>query len=108
MTRLHIKRGIACLLLATFAQAQSPDTRQPVGTDQLVAARKSNFLRELDSSLEAVVAKVSPAVVQIVVTGYGPLEDHGHTNTAVIVREHAIGSGVIVDPDENIMTNPPG
>src|ERR1700674_925398 len=105
MTRLHIKRGIACLLLATCAQAQSPDTRRPVGTDQLVAARKSNFLRELDSSLEAVVAKVSPAVVQIVVTGYGPLEDHGHTNTAVIVREHAIGSGVIVDPGGYIMTN---
>src|ERR1700694_3590664 len=105
MTRLHIKRGIACLLLATFAQAQSPDTRRPVGTDQLVAARSSNLLRELDSSLEAVVAKVSPAVVQIVVTGYGPLEDHGHTNTAVIVGEHAIGSGVIVDPDGYIMTN---
>jgi serine protease Do len=105
MTRLHIKRGIACLLVATFAQAQSPDTRRPLATDKPVAARSSNFLRELDSSLEAVVAKVSPAVVQIVVTGYGPLKDHGHTNTAVIVREHAIGSGVIVDPDGYIMTN---
>src|ERR1700704_1946045 len=105
MTRLHIKRGIACLLLATFAQAQSPDARRPLATGKPAAARSSNFLRELDSSLEAVVAKVSPAVVQIVVTGYGPLEDHGHTNTAVIVREHAIGSGVIVDPDGYIMTN---
>src|ERR1700694_5371342 len=104
MTRLHIKRGIACLLIATFAQAQSPDTRR-VAADKLAAAKSSNFLRELDSSLEAVVAKVSPAVVQIVVTGYGPLEDHGHTNTAVIVGEHAIGSGVIVDPDGYIMTN---
>ena len=73
--------------------------------DKLEASRSSNFLRELDSSLEAVVAKVSPAVVQIVVTGYGPLEDHGHTDTAVIVREHAIGSGIIVDPDGYIMTN---
>jgi serine protease Do len=105
MTRLHIKHGIACLLVVTFAQAQSPDTHRPLATDKLVAAASSNLLRELDSFLEAVVAKVSPAVVQIVVTGYGPLEDHGHTNTAVIVREHAIGSGVIVDPDGYIMTN---
>jgi serine protease Do len=105
MTRLHIKRGIACLLLVTFAQAQAPDARRPVAADKPLAARSSNFLGELDSSLEALVAKVSPAVVQIVVTGYGPLEDHGHTNTAVIVREHAIGSGVIVDPDGYIMTN---
>ena len=105
MTRLHIKRGIACLLLATFAQAQSPDTSRSLAPDKPVQAKSSKFLRELDSSLEAVVAKVSPAVVQIVVTGYGPLEDHGHTNTAVIVREHAIGSGIIVDPDGYIMTN---
>src|SRR5258706_348564 len=105
MTRLHIKRGITCLLIATFAQAQAPDARRPLATDKLVQAKSSKFLRELDSSLEAVVEKVSPAVVQIVVTGYGPLEDHGHTNTAVIVREHAIGSGIIVDPDGYIMTN---
>src|SRR5258706_6862298 len=105
MTRLHIKRGIACLLLATSAQAQSPDTSRSLAPDKLVQAKSSKFLRELDSSIEAVVAKVSPALVQIVVTGYGPLEDHGHTNTAVIVREHAIGSGIIVDPDGYIMTN---
>src|SRR5216684_9380304 len=98
MTRLHIQRGISCLLIAALAEAQSRDTRQPLTPDKPVAARSSNFLRELHSSLEAVVAKVSPAVVQIVVTGYGPLEDHGHTDTAVIVREHAIGSGIIVDP----------
>src|SRR6267143_1993894 len=105
MTRLDIKRGITCLLIATFAQAQSPDSRRPLAADKPAAARSSNFLRELDSSLEAVVAKVSPAVVQIVVTGYGPLEDHGHTNTAVIVREHAIGSGIIVDHEGYIMIN---
>src|SRR5713226_4632466 len=104
MMKLHIK-SIACLLIATLAQAQSPAGRQPVAADKLEASRSSNFLRELDSSLEAVVAQVSPAVVQIVVTGYGPLEDHGHTDTAVIVRERAIGSGIIVDPDGYIMTN---
>jgi serine protease Do len=58
----------------------------------------------LDSSLETVVAKVSPAVVQIVVSGYGPVEDHGH-ETGRIARRHSIGSGVIVDPDGYIMTN---
>jgi len=105
MTRLHIKTTVACLLIATCAQAQSPSRRQPVTADKPEASRSSSFLRELDSSLESVVAKVSPAVVQIMVTGYGPSEDHGHTDTAVIVREHAIGSGIIVDPDGYIMTN---
>ena len=105
MTRLNIKRAIACLVITTFAQAQSPAGRPPVAASREQLPKSSNFLRELDSSLEAVVAKVSPAVVQIMVTGYGPSEDQGHQNTAVIVREHAIGSGVIVDPNGYIMTN---
>jgi serine protease Do len=59
----------------------------------------------LDSSLEQVVSKVSPAVVQILVSGYGPMETHGHTVAGRIVRQHAIGSGVIVDPNGYIITN---
>jgi serine protease Do len=105
MTNLHTKIGIACLLIVTFAEAQLPATRHPVSTSASVP-RSSNVLRDLNSSLEAVVAKVSPAVVQIMVTGYGATEEQqGQHNTAVIVREHGIGSGVIVDPDGYIMTN---
>jgi serine protease Do len=100
-----MKLGIACLLIATFARAQSPARRQTVAAEKPEASRSSNLLHQLDSSIEAVVANVSPSVVQIVVTGYGPLEDHGHSDAAVIVREHAIGSGIIVDPDGYIMTN---
>ena len=102
-----MKCCMACLLLATFAQAQAPGTHASAGAaaEGLKAPRASNFLRELDSSLEAVVSKVSPAVVQIVVSGYGPLEDHGNRDTARIVRQHAIGAGVIVDPDGYIITN---
>jgi len=102
-----MKWGIACLLVATFARAQSTAPRLSAETAavRLKAPASSNLLQELDSSLEQVVAKVSPAVVQLVVTGYGPLEDHGHTDTARVVRQHAIGTGVIVDPDGYIITN---
>jgi len=44
-------------------------------------------------------------VVQILVTGFGPLEEQDKSQTAFIVRQHAVGSGVIVDPDGYIMTN---
>lgn len=66
--------------------------------------RTSELLRALDDSLETVVSRVSPSVVQIVVAGYAPSEDHEHT-AARIVRQHAIGAGIIVDPDGYIMTN---
>jgi len=51
------------------------------------------------------VAKVSPAVVQILVTGLGPVENPNRNDTAQIARQHALGSGVIVDHDGYIMTN---
>jgi serine protease Do len=93
-------------MVATFAHAQSTVPHVTAGA---VAVRSkppgtSESLRALDDSLETVVARVSPAVVQIVVAGYGPSEEHGHT-TARIVRQHAIGAGIIVDPDGYIMTN---
>src|SRR5438132_5913985 len=107
MTTLQLmKCGIACLLLAASAYAQT--ALRPFADAEAVrlnAPRSASLLRDLDSSLEQVVAKVSPAVVQIVGSGYGPLEDHGNRDTARIVRQHAIGAGVIVDPDGYIITN---
>src|SRR5713101_1055493 len=101
-----MKYGIACLLAATSAHAQSTAVRMTADAPALIskAPASSNLLRALDSSLETVISKVSPAVVQIVVNGYGPSQDHGHA-TARIVRQHAIGTGIIVDPDGYIITN---
>jgi len=101
MTKLQgIKWGIACLLVAAYAYAQAtvPQISSSAVSLRSKPAGTSELLRALDHSLETVVSRVSPAVVQIVVAGYGPSEEHGHT-TARVVRQHAIGSGIIVDPD---------
>jgi len=102
-----MKCGIACVLLAASVHAQSTAPRSAAVPAEVRAnaPAQTNLLRELNSSVEAVVAKVAPAVVQIVVTGYGPLEEHGETSRTVLTREHAIGSGIIVDPDGYILTN---
>jgi serine protease Do len=107
MTSLKfIKSSIVCLLLAATAHAQSSAARHSALPVVRPDARPSaNILRQLDNSIEQVVNKVSPAVVQIVVAGYGPSEDHGQTDTAKIVRQQAIGTGVIVDPNGYIITN---
>lgn len=102
-----MERGlIVCVVAVSSAFAQSTVR---TATDATAVISKvpapPNVLRDLNSSLEAVIAKVSPAVVQIVVSGYGPSEDHGHTDTARVVRQHATGTGIIVDPDGYIMTN---
>jgi serine protease Do len=62
-------------------------------------------LSQLNRELQGLAARVSPAVVQILVTGYGPLREEDRSQTAFIVRQHAVGSGVIVDASGYIMTN---
>jgi serine protease Do len=68
-------------------------------------ASGKDFLHQLDSSVESLVQQVSPAVVQILVTGYATVQQHGQTDAALIGRQQTLGSGVIVDPEGYIITN---
>lgn len=68
-------------------------------------AEPPRVLQQLDSAIEELTARISPAVVQILVTGYGTVEEKNQAQTAFVARERAIGSGIIVDPDGYIITN---
>ena len=69
-------------------------------------AAYGNELRDLSAGLESLSEAVSPAVVQIAASGYGPLQDGGPTRVAAVVGRHrSTGSGVIVDPEGYILTN---
>jgi serine protease Do len=90
-------------LLAPQAEAKSETDKAKV-----IAARPAEpppVLQQLNSAIEQLTARISPAVVQILVTGYGPVEENNRGETALISREHAIGSGVIVDSNGYIITN---
>jgi serine protease Do len=73
--------------------------------EKAVQVRAPETLVQLNNALVGLADKVSQGVVQILVTGYGPLEDNSRTETAFIARQRAIGSGVIVDPSGYVMTN---
>jgi serine protease Do len=59
----------------------------------------------LSHSLEAVVARVRPTVVQIQVTAYGPVAGGTTAVSALIGSQRITGSGVILTPDGYIVTN---
>ena len=66
----------------------------------------TDALRKFNESVDALIRKVSPSVVQILVTGYGPLEEGEHRNTNTLIgRQRAIGSGFVIDPSGYIVTN---
>jgi len=64
------------------AEGQSHDWgRQSTGS---ASSEAPPILQQLNSALESLVAKLSPAVVQIQVTGYGLWKRGGHGETALI------------------------
>jgi len=91
--------------LANPNPATNPTEEKPKSNPDNTASASSQTLAQFNDALENLAAKVSPAVVQILVTGYGPLHEESRSETSLIVRQHAVGSGVIVDPTGYIMTN---
>src|SRR5712664_1267237 len=70
------------------------------------AGKAPGILRQLNGALSQLADRVSPAVVQIQVSGYGlSSSDDGHEKAAFFVRQHVVVSGVIVDPAGYIVTN---
>jgi serine protease Do len=100
-----MKFVFVCFLLVGLAPGQSTADMPAENAIPPAKLERANLLRELNGSLEQVISKVSPAVVQILVNGYGPAETNGHSDVARIVRQHAIGSGVIVDSNGYVITN---
>ncbi|HYM76157.1 MAG TPA: trypsin-like peptidase domain-containing protein [Candidatus Dormibacteraeota bacterium] len=89
----------------TVPEAPPKSQSAKSGVTEAKPADSSAVLAQLNTALESLAAKVSPAVVQILVTGYGQAREADRSQAAFIVRQHAVGSGVIVDPSGYIMTN---
>jgi serine protease Do len=65
----------------------------------------SDPLHQLNNSVRALVKRVTPSVVQVLVTGYAPVEGSREDTNLVLGKQQSIGSGVIIDPDGYIVTN---
>ena len=97
--------GFVLTAAALPQEVAGPPPPDGAASAYTVERRFPDLLRQFDSSLQALATRVSPAVVQITVTGFGPQEEKGKDGVSLIVRQSAIGSGVILDPDGYIMTN---
>jgi serine protease Do len=94
MMKTTTRAGVLCLtgwLLGASDQARG-NTAQALG--------------QFSESIQALAARVSPSVVQISVTRYGPEEDSGGARTSLVLsRQQVVGSGAIIDSDGYIVTN---
>jgi serine protease Do len=94
----------ALLIQPVASQAQMTRT-SAAGVPVPQVPGSPSALAQLNSSIQAVVEKASAAVVQIKVSGYGQEDEHATHDMMRVVRQHVVGSGIIVDPDGYILTN---
>ncbi len=95
-----------CVCAPGMVAAQREQTiRTPASSPEstAIASHAPDTVRQFNTSLVALTNRVSPAVVQIMVTGYGPAIEEGDRFN--VSHQRKIGSGVIVDPDGYVLTN---
>jgi len=100
---LQLRTGISvlgCLVALYWFSAKDLVARPGQGN------QSPDALHQLSSSVEQLVKRVSPSVVQVRVSGFGTTEESDSGETALVIgRFRSIGSGVIVDPEGYILTN---
>ena len=87
------------LVLSLLAAAHAAAQPLPARNARLGA------LEALSDAFEDLAAAVRPAVVQVLVTGYGPIQPQGQTTAALLSRQRGGGSGLVVGADGYIVTN---
>ena len=90
----------AVLLTLFFLATPLPGQRQ---TNQ--SAPEQGALGRLSQSLEELAHRVGPSVVQVFATSFSPIEGGELLSATSLSKQHAVGSGVILDSAGYIVTN---
>lgn len=77
---------------------------QPSALAQTAKDDQLEQLNQFSRSLQTLAARVSPSVVQVLVTRYGTRDENDQSGE-VVSRQRNLGSGVIIDPNGFIVTN---
>lgn len=90
-----------CLSYLAFAPAGAAQT----STRAAAGRNEPDSLHQFNSSVRELVRRVRPSVVQVRVSGYGPVASSRGDTSLVLGQQESIGSGVIIDPNGYIVTN---
>jgi serine protease Do len=95
----------ACVTVSRFLFAIFLLCPRVLPAQQTPGKSTPDDLHALSDSFQSIARKVSSSVVQVLVTRYGPVQEGGEGATALIARQHVMGSGFILDPEGYIITN---
>jgi len=83
--------AVCIVSLSLLAQSSTPETKSAI--------------LEMDRAFQELAKRVSPAVVEVQVTGYGSSDEDSGLSSSPVGRQRSLGAGIIVEPDGYIITN---
>jgi serine protease Do len=98
-----LKAAITVTVLATQPFASAQRTKATAHPD--AQESPADAWHQADRLVDTLIKKVSPSVVQILVTSYGPVEESPGRMGGRVGEQRAIGSGFIIDSEGYIVTN---
>lgn len=101
----HLVPIIVFATAVSVAHPSSAQTEKPAAQVPAAGAWRGDPLHIFSESIQALTAKVTKSVVQIVATGYGLTTEKQSPDTALFEPQEAIGAGVILSADGYIVTN---
>lgn len=99
--RLSLLRGFEAALAAVLLAAVAPSAVAQAE----VPAKKSDAIHEMSATFQELAKRVSPAIVEVMVTGYGAANEEDQNASSAVGRERSLGAGIIVESDGYIITN---
>jgi serine protease Do len=87
------------LLLSAALSATAASAQAPAPSD------KSDVMQAMSRNFEELAKRVSPAVVEVLVSGYGTPDEVDNSSPKALGRQRGLGTGIIVDADGYVVTN---
>jgi serine protease Do len=81
-------------------------TSVPAYAQTTPRAAPPDALHQLNTAIETLTASVSASVVQVLVSGYRPVDETSHGEAGLVIgRTRSTGSGAVIDPAGYVITN---
>jgi serine protease Do len=101
LKRIHFFKIFVALLASLFFALNQPSARAQAAPTET----KSDAMHEMSTAFQNLAKRVSPAIVEVMVTGYGSADEDDPSASSAVGRERSLGAGIIVESDGYIITN---
>jgi serine protease Do len=103
--RLFLAATLLCLTGFRLSAQETSHAASRSTTNTKPPAASHNSLEEFSDTVEQLIRRVNPAVLQIVSENFGQRDEHLGGNAGSVSQQTGEGTGFVISPDGDLITN---